>query len=89
MLKCHYYCYVFIFIIDLIMDYSLLMILPSTSHGKYFLSAEVITVQMIQQVFQGNQSLCIHQTPHNSGYVISLSTLQLQEKNNWIQASLQ
>lgn len=55
--------------------FHLMVVLPRSSHGKHLLSAEVITVQTVQQVFQGNESLCIHQTSNNTGNVASFDAL--------------
>lgn len=58
------------------------MVLPCSSHWEHLLSAQVITIQTIQQVFQGNKSLCIHQTSNNSSDIISFNSLQLSNKTD-------
>lgn len=61
----------------------LVFFLPCSSHGKHLLSAQVVTIQMVQQVFQGNESLRIDQTSSNGSNVLSFNSLQLSNKNGW------
>lgn len=56
------------------------LVLPSSSHWKSLFSAQVVTVKTIQQIFEGNESLCIHHASNDSSDIISFNPLQLLNK---------
>lgn len=64
------------------------MFLPCSRHREHLLSAQVVTIQTVQQVFQGNESLCINKASNNCSNIMSSNSLQLLNQTDAIQGSL-
>lgn len=52
--------------------------LPCPRHGEELLCAQVLRVQSVEKVFEGDQSLGVHQASGDAGDLVSLNALKLQ-----------
>lgn len=60
-------------------SFTLPSFLPGPSHWKSLFRAQVVTVETIQQILKGNESLCICQASSHSGNIVSFNSLQLEK----------